>query len=157
MMSCTRGLLAAALLLPAALCPTVASAQHFEIGLGLLDEIDDQGSQVGTLSWFPRDGEWPLELMVGHMRGRDQRPDALGSPSVNFLSFSLQRQWKHWFLGFGVAAIDDQSEVLSSTHQFLSSAGYRWGDFSLVLRHMSNGNTGGRNRGDNLLTLNYAF
>lgn len=144
-------------LLATLLSPALASAQHFEVGLGLLDTIDDEGSEVGTLSWFPRDGKWPLELMFGHMRGRDPRGDALGSPSVNFLSFSLHRQWEHFYLGFGVAAIDDQSEVLSSTHQFLSSVGYRLGDFSLALRHMSNANTGGRNRGENLLTLNYSF
>lgn len=145
-------------LLATLLSPAWAGAQHFEIGLGVLDEIDDHGAETATLGWYPRDGEWPLEIMVGHMTSRSPTPTTLGSPSVNFVSFSLQRQFTPgWFLGFGVAAIDDQSEVLSSTHQFLSSAGYRFGKFSLVLRHMSNGNTGGRNRGENLLTLNYSF
>lgn len=133
-----------------------ASAQHFELGLGVLDEIENRTSQVGTLAWFPRDGDWPIEVMYGYMRGREFR-DGFGSPSVNFLSVSLQRQWSHFFLGFGVAVVDDQSEVLSSVGQFLSTGGVRFGDFSVALRHMSNGNLNGRNRGDNLLTLNYSF
>lgn len=134
-----------------------AHARHFEIGAGMVDEIDGESSHTFTVSWFPRDGNWPIEVLAGHIAGRDN-PAALITPNVNFVAVSLRRQWSHWFVGFGVAAIDGQSDALSSTHQFVSTGGYRFNErFSLVLRHMSNANTRGANRGENLLTLNVQF
>lgn len=137
-------------------CGSVA-AQHFELGGGLTDEIEGKASHTFTAAWFIRDGDWPIELLVGHIAGRDD-PDEFQSPEVNFAAVSLRRQWSHWFAGFGVALIDGQSEVLSSTHQFVSTGGYRLNDrFSVALRHLSNANTRGRNRGENLLTVNFQF
>lgn len=134
-----------------------SQAQHFELGGGLTDEIEGKASHTFTAAWFIRDGDWPVELLVGHIAGRDD-PDQFQSPDVNFAAVSLRRQWSHWFLGFGVALIDGQSEVLSSAHQFVSTGGYRLNDrFSVALRHLSNANTRGRNRGENLLTINFQF
>lgn len=134
-----------------------ACSQHFELGVGLTDEIEGKGTHTFTAAWFIRDGDWPIELMVGHIAKRDYQ-NQLQTPNVNFAALSLRRQWSHWFAGFGLALIDGQSEALSSTHQFVSTGGYRLNKhFSVALRHMSNANTRGRNRGENLLTVNLQF
>ena len=57
----------------------------------------------------------------------------------------------------GIAYADVDNDVLSNHFQFQTGIGYDFGRVSISLRHLSNANTGGRNRGENLLLLDYAF
>ena len=57
----------------------------------------------------------------------------------------------------GITATNSDTDVLSRHFEFQTGIGYRYRHLTLSLRHLSNANTGGRNRGENLLLAQYAF
>lgn len=124
------------------------------LGVGLLDEIDGQGSHALTLSGETRQAH-PWEFMLGVLDARN-RP-ASPTPRVWLASVSKRFSWKSWFVQGGIAMTNSDTEVLSRHWQFQTGAGYRHRRFTLSLRHLSNAGTGGRNRGENILLLQYAL
>lgn len=126
-----------------------------EVGLAWVDEVDGVSSEAVMVSWLT-DAEHPWEFMAGHIRGRSDA--RLSTPSVNFLAVSKRFTWRGWFAQGGVALTDSDTEVLSRYGQFMTGVGYRFNDrVALSLRHLSNANSGGRNRGENLLILQVGF
>lgn len=126
----------------------------FHLGLGVADEIDGVHSQSATLSWETTERH-PWEFMGGVIRARhDSR---LHTPRVLFASVSKRFTWKGWFVQGGITATNSDTDVLSSHFEFQTGIGYRYRHLTLSLRHLSNANTGGRNRGENLLLAQYAF
>ncbi len=133
--------------------PCVAQA-GVHLGLGKVDEVDGVGSSAATLSW-ETEARHPWEFMVGTIKARHD--PVLSTPRVYFASVSRRFTWKGWFVQGGIAATNSDTEVLSRHFQFQTGIGYRYRDFTLSLRHLSNANTGGGNRGENLLMLQYGF
>jgi hypothetical protein len=76
---------------------------------------------------------------------------------VFWISASKRLTWNKWFVQSGIAYADVDNEVLSNHFQFQTGLGYDFGRFALSLRHLSNANTGGRNRGETFLLLDYGF
>lgn len=146
-----RSLLPVALLLLFNL-PTAAADVH--VGLGPADEIEGVGSKALTLSW-ETDATHPWEVMAGVIDARDK--PAMRTPRVYFGAVSKRFTWKGWFAQGGIAATNSDTEVLSRHWQFMTGIGYRHQRFTVSLRHLSNANTGGRNRGENLLLFQYGF
>lgn len=144
-------LLSASLLL---LAPGTAVA-GVHLGVSYVDEIEGESSEAVTLSYLT-EARHPWEFMAGHIRARD-RSGPVATPSVNFLSASKRYTWRGWFAQGGIAWTDSDTEVLSNNWQFMTGVGYGWQRWTLSLRHLSNANTGGRNRGENLLILQYGF
>lgn len=124
------------------------------VGLGPVDEVEGVGSQALTLSW-ETEAPHPWEFMAGVI---DQREKAMmHTPRVYFGAVSKRFTWKGWFAQGGIAATNSNTEVLSEHWQFMTGIGYRHKRFTVSLRHLSNANTGGRNRGENLLLVQYGF
>jgi len=78
-------------------------------------------------------------------------------PATLFLAASKRLTWRGWFVSGGVAVSDYESEVLSGHGQFYTGAGYTAGSWTASLRHLSNGDTGGRNRGETLAILEHRW
>jgi hypothetical protein len=125
-----------------------------QVGAGLVDEIEGEGSVLATVAWLTED-EHPWEFIAGYF---DARSDpSIHTPGTFWISASKRYTWRGWFAQGGIAWADADNEVLSEHFQFQTGAGYDFGDLSLSLRHLSNADTGGRNRGETFLLLDYAF
>ena len=126
----------------------------FHVGGGPVDEIDGQGSYMVGVSWETEQAH-PWEVIVGRIDGRD--PDPTATPDVYFAAVSKRFTWRGFFVQGGVAMTNSDTEVLSEHWQFQTGLGYRYKHFTASIRHLSNANTGGRNRGENYLFLSYGF
>ncbi len=124
------------------------------VGIGAVDEIEGVSSKTATLSWETK-ARHPWEFMAGVIDARDA--PAMHTPRVYFASISKRFTWNGWFAQGGIAATNSDTEALSEHWQFMTGIGYRYQRFTVSLRHLSNANTGGRNRGENLLLLQYGF
>lgn len=60
---------------------------------------------------------------------------------------------KHWFASEQLAATDTRTNALSSRFEFMTSAGWQYRHFIVMVRHISNGRIvgGGRNMGETML------
>ena len=136
----------------AALC-LLAPAAHAdnELGVGYAQAIDGEPAPVLTLSHTTHHRHaW--EFLVGYVgQRREQVPDAL------LLAASKRVAWGPWFISGGVAWVSEDNEVLSGHGQFMTGAGWRGERWTLSVRHLSNADTGGRNRGETFLLLQYAL
>ena len=124
------------------------------VGLGLVDEIEGERSAMATVAW-QTDATHPWEFMLGHIDARNG--GSFRTPGASFVSVSKRYTWKGWFAQGGIAYADVDNEVLSKHFQFQTGIGYDFGRLALSLRHLSNANTGGRNRGETFLLLDYGF
>lgn len=125
----------------------------WHVGAGAVDEIDGQSSWMATASYRTQHRH-PYEFIAGHIAARDGN---IVTPEVFWISASKRFTWKHWFAQSGIAWADVDNEVLSKHFQFQTGIGYDFGRIELSLRHLSNANTGGRNRGETFLLLDYGF
>ncbi len=126
----------------------------FHVGLGPVDEIDGQHTSMVGLSWETEQTH-PWEVIVGRIDGRN--PDPTATPDVYFAAVSKRFTWRGFFAQGGMAMTNSDTEVLSKHWQFQTGIGYRYKHFTASIRHLSNANTGGRNRGENYLYLSYGF
>jgi hypothetical protein len=145
---------ASAVLLSFAALAAAPALASIHVGAGPVDEIEGEGSWHASVAWLTEQTH-PWEFIVGYIDGRDA--PALSTPDVYWVSASKRFTWRGWFAQSGVAWTDSDTEVLSKHFQFQTGIGYDFGRVSISLRHLSNANTGGRNRGENLLLLDYAF
>lgn len=151
-----RQLAAARLLfLLSLLVSPVASAWHFELGLGPVDEIE--GVDTRSVALFALSGDrHPWEISLGLIAKR--RSLRIATPPTRFLAIGRRLALgKGFFLASAVALVDHRSEALSSRHQFMTGLGWSGKRIGVTLRHLSNANTGGRNRGENVLWVGYRF
>jgi hypothetical protein len=144
---------AVAVLLAGILASPLALA-GWQVGLGPADEIDGEGSVIATVAWLT-EAEHPWEFIVGYIDSRSA--PAIRTPGTAWISASKRFTWKGWFAQSGIAWADADNEVLSNHFQFQTGIGYDFGRVALSLRHLSNANTGGRNRGETFLLLDYGF
>jgi hypothetical protein len=143
----------AGLVLAAAFACSAPARATIHIGVGPVDEIDGEGSWLATVAWLT-EGEHPWEFIAGHIGERDGN---IVTPDVFWISAAKRLTWRQWFVQSGIAYADVDNEVLSNHFQFQTAIGYDFGRVSLSLRHLSNANTGGRNRGETFLLLDYGF
>lgn len=124
----------------------------WHLGAGPVDEIEGKGTWHASVAWLTEHTH-PWEFIVGRIDGRDSM--VLSTPDVYWVSAAKRFTWRGWFVQSGVAWTNSDTEVLSKHFQFQTGIGYDFGRISISLRHLSNANTGGRNRGENLLVLDY--
>ena len=126
----------------------------WHVGAGPVDEIDGEGSWLATVSWETEQTH-PWEFMGGYIAKRDEL--AIRTPDVFWVSASKRFTWRGWFAQGGIAYADVDNDVLSKHFQFQTGVGYDFGRVALSLRHLSNANTGGRNRGETFVLAQYGF
>ena len=151
-----RPFLPALLFAASSLAASVANARDgrsFEAGIGYADEIEGESSYVATLGWLSHH-EHPYEVVLGHIADRD---GTIETPSATFLGASKRLYWRRWFASLGVALTDVENDVLSSTGQFMTGAGFTADRWTISVRHLSNADTGGRNRGETFVLFAFRF
>ena len=102
---------------------------------------------------------WQPTASVGWIGSRNDRPDHLDHDVlVGGAGVRLVDWWRGAFAGFEVAAVDEQTDALSSTGQFISSLGWQGDHYVVMFRHISNGHIfGGRNLGETMLLAGVRF
>jgi hypothetical protein len=131
-----------------------------EAGLGFVDEIAGETSQIATLAWqFGPDNHW--EALLAFIAERDDLEPPGYAESHTFVAISRRRHLRDtgWFLSSGVALSsgDDDDEILSGHFQFLTGGGWQGEHWAITLRHISNANITGRNRGETFLLVGYRW
>ena len=142
-----------AVLLACALAPPAHAGA--EIGLGYAEDVDGEPAHVLALGYTTAQRH-PWELLAGYVSQRDYAARAPVSDAL-LVAASRRLAWKGWFASAGVAWVSEDNDVLSGHAQFLTGAGWRGGPWTLSVRHLSNGDTNGRNRGETFLLLQYGF
>ncbi|KGM52614.1 hypothetical protein N800_11390 [Lysobacter daejeonensis GH1-9] len=134
------------------LCVTPPAWAQVHLGGGWADSIEGEGAEMASLAWVSAQRH-PWEVMAGYIGEREGAhvPDAV------FFAVSKRLVWRRWFASGGVAWVSEDNHVLSGHGQFLTGAGYTFGRTSLSLRHLSNADTGGRNRGETFVLLEVGF
>lgn len=135
------------------LCSFHACAQ-FSVSAGVARDIDDVGTQVATFAYLSRH-EHPWEFTAGHLFERND--PRYHTASTTFVAASRRLTWRRWFVSGGVALTDADNEVLSGPLQFYTGAGYAGEHWTLSLRHLSNADIRGRNRGETFVLLGYGW
>lgn len=140
--------------LAAVLQVPTAAADEWQVTVGVADKVDDDYALTAGVSYLT-DHRFPVELMGGYIGARQVDSGPVGPTWWAGAGLRWQGDW--WFLGGGVAFVSNQSEILSSAYQFVTTAGIRHGSWLASLRHLSNASTRGRNRGETFLSIGWAF
>jgi hypothetical protein len=135
------------LILGSLLVPFAAEAQT-GISVGYTGMHDGQRGQVLMLDYVPSGSPW--DLTAGTIRGTFGR-------DTSFVAASYEIVDQHLYASFGPALITHQSTTLTSQYQFMTTFGYHKDDFSLGVRHLSNGGLRGANVGENLVFVAWNF
>ena len=130
----------------------------YEVSAGYVDELDNEETWTAHLTWLS-DHRHPWEITGGYIAARDDSSPQL---SPHTLYVSLAKRYVHrtgFFFAGGVALTntDGDDEALSGPFQFVNGIGWQGERIVVAFRHISNGSTRGRNRGENLLTVGWRF
>lgn len=112
---------------------------------------------------------WTPDISLGWIRGRaiDKYRDngygvkedvLLGAAGVRFYCGRQDGSGcRRLFFSFQLALQAGRSMALSTHYEFVSTVGWQWRVASLQLRHVSNGGTGGPNRGETMVLFGVRF
>lgn len=125
-----------------------AQEAQWRFGAGVAYAIDGRASPVLVLAIRPTP-KW--EAMAGYIGRRPAVPD------TTFLAASRRMQRGRWFASAGVAWVSEDNAVLSGHVQAMTGIGLELERGAVSLRHLSNGGTRGRNRGETFLLLEFGW
>lgn len=140
-----RRFLAAALL---ALAPLAAQA---EVGIsgGYTGMHDGGRGRVVMLDYVPTGSSW--DFTAGNIGETTDR-------NTSFVVASYMIVDQHLWASFGPGLITHQTSTLTSQYQFMTTFGYHHDDdWSVGVRHLSNGGLRGNNVGENLVFFSWIF
>ena len=129
-----------------------AAQAEMRVSAGIADSYRNEAAGMAAVSWLSPQAH-PWEVMAGQIAARER----VGVPEATFVALSKRYAWRRWFVSGGVAWVNVDNDVLSGHGQFMTAAGYGMGRVALSLRHLSNGSTGGRNRGETFLLMEVGF
>ena len=135
------------LILGLLLAPFAAGAQT-GISAGYTGMHDGQRGQVLMLDYVPADSPW--DFTAGTVKGTIGRDTSFAAASYEIVD-------QHLYASFGPAFITHQTTTLTSQYQFMTTFGYHKDDFSVGVRHLSNGGLRGANVGENLVFVAWNF
>jgi len=130
-----------------ALVSSTAQAQT-GISVGYTGQHDAQRGQVFMLDWVPSASPW--DFTAGAIRGTRTR-------DTSWMAASYEIVDQHLYASFGPALIRHQTATLTSQYQFMTTFGYHHGDWSLAIRHLSNGGLRGANIGETVVVVAWNF
>ncbi len=129
------------------LLPFAAQAQT-GISVGYTGMHDGQRGQVYMFDYVPQGSPW--DFTAGAIRGTLAR-------DTSFVAASYEIVDQHLYASFGPALIRHQTSTLTSQYQFMTTFGFHHDDWSLAVRHLSNGGLRGNNIGENLVIVAWNF
>ena len=156
---------AAGVVLAAALAAAPVQAQsNLEVAAGPATTTGNERTGVAAVAWLPElrqlDGA-VLRADVGAMYfdGRGEVPgrDLSDDVVVAHVGLRYERTDNGLTLGAGVGAQSGETDALSGDPQFVSTVGWRWQRFSLLLRHVSNASLHAPNDGETMLLAAWRF
>ena len=144
---------------------TPALAAGFDLTTGPSVTSSERTTAAVFASVFgerPDDNRIHLEPIgtIGWIDSRDTRKDDLdhevfvAGGGVRILAAN-----HHWFVSEQLAATSTRTDALSSRFEFMTSAGWQDGHFTMMLRHISNAHLlgGGKNLGETMLLAGVKF
>lgn len=144
--------------------PGPAVAGQVEVSAGMSQTTDRETTAVASVAWLEelRTLENATLLFEGglfHVDGRGTVPgrDLADDVQVGFVGLRYERTDSGLTLGAGVGVQHGETDALSGDPQFVTTAGWRWGRFSLLLRHISNASLHAPNDGETLLAGAWRF
>ena len=129
------------------LLPFMARAQT-GISVGYTGMHDGQRGQVYMFDYVPQGSHW--DFTAGAIRGTLAR-------DTSFVAASYEIVDQHLYASFGPALIRHQTNTLTSQYQFMTTFGMHHDDWSLGVRHLSNGGLRGKNIGENFVFVAWNF
>lgn len=139
-------------------------ATAVEIALGTSNTTDREFTGVASVAWLPELRPLPGAVLRadvgvvfvdgrGHVAGRDLD----GSVVVGHVGLRYERTGSGLTLGAGVGGQAGETDALSGDIQFITTAGWRWERFSLLVRHISNASLDAPNDGETMLMAGWRF
>ena len=153
-----------ALLLPlAAMAETAERDSVVEVAAGPSFTRGNESTAVASVSWLPhwRDtANGALRFDVGgiyvHGRGDVPGQDLAANVLVGYVGTRYERD-NGFVFGSGLGLQAGRTSALSGNPQFVSSIGWRWTSFTLMLRHVSNASIKQPNDGETMLVGGWRF
>ncbi len=134
--------------------PVFADEFHFGGGVQGTNMYFRNGVSVyGAYMNDTGDG-WTPRFQIGRIWVNNNTSQNL---STDYASASAIYLNNHFFYGIGGMVISNQTYQLTSRYQFIETVGYNFSFGAILFQHISNGNTGGRNLGVNLLEYEFHF
>lgn len=140
------------------------AASNVEIAAGVSTTTDREFTRVASVAWLPelrRLDNAVLRVDTGlvHVEGRGQVAgrDLADDVWVGFVGLRYERTDNGLSLGAAVGAQSGETDALSGDPQFITTVGWRWGSFSLQLRHISNASLHSPNNGETGLAAAWRF
>jgi hypothetical protein len=177
-MSISRNLarLALAASLVAAL-PAAASTFEVEGGRSSLGSVGSNSTNAAFLEAvfnYEQIGSsrfsWAPDVSLGWIDGHDRKDKSMAHPRYGVTDhvwllaggarfrFGNEGDWyRHLFLSEQIAGQTGRTQGLSTHYEFVTTFGAQWRYFSVQARHISNGSTGGPNRGETMLLVGVGF
>ena len=131
-----------------ALTASTAAQAQTGIAVGFTGQHDSQRGQVLMLDYVPQDSPWDITLAT--IRGTETR-------DTSWVALSYEIVDQHLYAAFGPALISHQTSTLTSQYQFMTTFGYHKDDWSVAVRHLSNGGLRGANVGENAVIVAWNF
>lgn len=132
----------------AALVASCAVQAQTGIAVGYTGQHDAQRGQVLMLDYVPQDSPWDITLAnISNTRTRN----------TSWVALSYEIVDRHLYASFGPALITHQTSTLTSQYQFMTTFGYHHDNWSLAVRHLSNGGFRGANVGENTVIVEWNY
>ena len=126
----------------------IATQAQTGISVGYTGMHDGQRGQVYMFDYVPQGSPW--DFTAGAIRGTLAR-------DTSFVAASYEIVDQHLYASFGPALVRHQTSTLTSQYQFMTTFGFHHDDWSLAVRHLSNGGLRGNNIGENLVIVAWNF
>lgn len=132
----------------AALAVATSVQAQTGIAVGYTGQHDSQRGQVLMLDYVPKDSPWDITLAT--IRGTETR-------DTSWVALSYEIVDQHLYAAFGPALISHKTSTLTSQYQFMTTFGYHKDNWSVAVRHLSNGGFRGANVGENAVIVAWNF
>lgn len=157
----SRGLL---LCLLAVLSSTAVAQSNVEVAAGASFTRNDEDTVVASVAWLPElrpltnaTLRWDIGAIWVDGRGDVPGFDLSDDVVVGHAGLRYERTDNGLTLGGGVGFQSGHTDALSGDPQFVTTVGWRWDRFSLLLRHISNASLHQPNDGETMLVGAWRF
>ena len=122
--------------------------------------LSGEWAKGGILMFTQREGHWSFGggYVSEQFVSTCPRPDCDNDIEPNIF-FQVHRmvEYRRWELGLGPTYFQNTNRALGQRLNWGLSLGYKYGDWTLRIRHWSNAGSGAWNLGQDALTIGYTF
>ena len=141
-----------------------AAASNLELAAGASTTTDREFTRVASAAWLPQVRQLDNAVLRaetgllyidgrGDVRGRDLADDVW----VGYVGLRSERTDNGLTLGGAIGAQSGETDAVSGDPQFITTLGWRWERFSLLVRHVSNASLHSPNNGETMLVGAWRF